>query len=318
MRVMIHSYYSTLITHYSQMQVWDRKQSFIALGGAILIVAIEGIVLYDLRFSPFYLFAGAIAAALFYYFNMRRYFRRKRATKVPFPQEWRSWLERQVPQFAELSDQEKNRFERDIQIFLVENSITGIDTKVDEELRLMVAASAVTLLFGRPEWEYPKLPEILIYPHSFDEEYQFATHPDQRILVGQMVPQNGIVLSRKDLIRAFENPHAAYHVGLHEFAHALDLTDGRAEGIPGYLRVGSEKQWYRLIQNELQRVRERRSVLNPYAGKNTAELFAVAVEHFFQRPEELKSEHPELYQALASFFNQDPAAKNHGGTEAPS
>src|SRR2546430_3403963 len=54
------------------------------------------------------------------------------------------------------------------------------------------------------------------------EEYQFTSHPDQRILVGQMVPQNGIVLSRKDLIRAFENPHAAYHVGLHEFAHALD------------------------------------------------------------------------------------------------
>jgi len=247
-------------------------------------------------------------ASLFYYLNMRRYFRRKSAVRRSFPEEWRSWLERQVPFFARLPEKERHHFEQDIQIFLAENAITGIGTTADEELRLMVAVSAVRLLFGRPEWEYPKLPEIRIYPQSFDEEYQFTSHPDQRILVGQMVPQNGIVLSRKDLIRAFENPHAAYHVGLHEFAHALDLTDGRAEGIPGYLRAGSEKQWYRLIQNELQKVRERRSVLNPYAGKNTAELFAVAVEHFFQRPEELKSEHPELYQALASFFNQDPAA----------
>lgn len=290
------------------MQVWDRRQSIITFAAALLLLIIEMIVVRALHKSLFYLVPGVMAAGLFYYFNMRKYFHRRQIVRELFPQEWQSWLEHSMPQYARFSSADKARFQKEIQIFLNENTITGIGVEVTDELRLMVASSAVLLLFGRPEWEYPALPEILIYPQSFDEEYQYEAHQRDRVLAGIMVPQNGIVLSYDSLLQAYEHPDSAYHVGLHEFAHALDLTDGRAEGIPGYLRAGSEKEWYRLICDELQKVREKRSVLNPYAGKNTAELFAVAVEHFFQRPDELKSRHRRLYGALVSFFNQDPAA----------
>jgi len=239
---------------------------------------------------------------------MRRYLLRRRWAKQPFPEEWKNILDRQVTYYHRLPPVEKARFESDVWIFLKENRITGIETTVDDTLRLLVAASAAMLTFGHPDWEYRKLPEILIYPRAFDEEYSVTSNSRKRSLAGQVVPQNAIVLARDELEEAFRQPGRVYHVGLHEFAHALDLVDGIAEGIPGDLDPRKLQEWYTLLQQELARVRERRSVLDPYAGKNTGELFAVAVEHFFQKPDELKRQHPELFRALSDYLNQDPSS----------
>jgi Mlc titration factor MtfA (ptsG expression regulator) len=274
--------------------------------GALSVFVIVFITIKHLQFSLWLLLPTLIVSGLFYCLNMRRYLLRRRWVKAPFPEKQRAILLKFVPFYRNLAEKERTRFENSVTIFLRENKITGIGTALDEETRVLVAASAVMLIFGRPEWEYPRLPEILIYPRSFDEEYEFSPERGDRVLAGMVVPQNGIVISRQDLLSAFRSSGEAYHVGLHEFAHALDLTDGVAEGIPAYVRAPKVKEWYELIRQELQNVREGRSVLNRYAGKNQAELFAVAVEHFFQRPDELKQYHPRLYDALASFLNQYP------------
>jgi hypothetical protein len=153
------------------------------------------------------------------------------------------------------------------------------------------------------------LPEVLIYPEPFDEDYSFTSHRRKRTLSGIVVPQNAIVFSRQDLLESFREGDEPYHVGLHEFAHALDLGDGEAEGIPDNLNPAYLREWESILRSELQNVRKRKSILNPYAAKNLAELFAVAVEHFFQEPGELKLRHSRLYEALASYFNQDPAER---------
>jgi hypothetical protein len=48
-------------------------------------------------------------------------------------------------------------------------------------------------------------------------------------------------------------------------------------------------------------------VLDPYGLSSPPELFAVAVEAFFQVPAAVADGHPDLYAFLASYFNQDPA-----------
>jgi Mlc titration factor MtfA (ptsG expression regulator) len=48
--------------------------------------------------------------------------------------------------------------------------------------------------------------------------------------------------------------------------------------------------------------------LDPYAGTSAGEFFAVATEHFFDQPNALRAEHPELYEVLRGFYRQDPAA----------
>ena len=289
------------------MLAWDHRQSTVSLLGALLVAIILSIVLHNLRFPP----AGIIVALpvpfLFYYANMRTYLRRKKWMKQPFPTPWQDLLKGEVNYYRRLPPSEKKRFEQNVIFFLKENRITGIDTEIDDRIRLIVASSAVILIFGRPGWEYRKVPEILIYPRSFDEEYSVTSHPRKRTLSGIVVPQNAMVLSKPELLQAFRDPAEPHHVGLHEFAHVLDLADGYAEGIPGDLDPKMVEEWNRLMQQELRLVRQHHSILNPYAGKNLGELFAVAVEYFFQRPVELRQQHNQLYQALATFFNQDPA-----------
>jgi len=297
-----------MLRNLQKMQSWDRHQSIISGIGAAAFFLVAFIVIRGLELSYVFFLLAILGACGFYLANMRRFILRRYWLRTPFPRHFKTILTERVPYYRRLSEKEKHRFEQAITIFLNENRITGIGTRVDDQTRLLVASSAVMLLFGRPEWEYKTLPEILIYPRSFAEDYEFTTYRADRIIAGIVVPQNGIVFSKQDLMRAFGDPEDhAYHVGLHEFAHALDLTDGVAEGIPGYLRAGKVKEWYELIRDELKNVRRGRSVLNRYAGTNKAELFAVAVEHFFQRPDELKEQHPRLYEALASFLNQNPA-----------
>jgi len=286
------------------MQIWDKRQSIVSSIGAVIVAVIFSMVLFHRGLYALF-FLPPVLAAIFYYFNMRRYLLRTRWIKQPFPETWRSFLDQWVAYYRMLKPDEKARFERDVWIFLKENRITGVETRIDDSLRLLVAASAVMLTFGHPDWEYQKLPEILIYPRAFDEEYSVTSSSRKRSLAGQVAPHNAIVLARNDLEEAFRNPGRVYHVGLHEFAHALDLADGVAEGIPGDLNPRKIEEWYTLLQKEMAKVREKRSILDPYAAKNTGELFAVAVEHFFQQPDELKQQHPELFRALSEFLNQD-------------
>jgi Mlc titration factor MtfA (ptsG expression regulator) len=48
-------------------------------------------------------------------------------------------------------------------------------------------------------------------------------------------------------------------------------------------------------------------VLDKYGATNPAEFFAVATECFFEKPRSLRHKHPELYDELKRFYQQDPA-----------
>jgi Mlc titration factor MtfA (ptsG expression regulator) len=71
--------------------------------------------------------------------------------------------------------------------------------------------------------------------------------------------------------------------------------------------VAARRRWQELVARELARARRGHSVLGDYAASGEAELFAVAVEHFFTAARPLRARHPELYAALRESLNQDPA-----------
>ncbi len=291
------------------MQVWSRSESVVSGVGAIVVAIVSAVLLLNLKLPAVpAACVAAPAAILFYCLNMIRYLRRRRWAKEPFPESWSAVLERRVPFYRHLHQADDRRaFEQQVFIFLKETRITGIETIITDEVRLLIGASAVMLLFRRPQWEYRSLPEVLVYPRSFDDEYAFDVSVKHRTLSGKVVPRQAILLAKDQLLRSFSGE--PYNVAIHEFAHVLDMVEGVAAGIPGLVDSRKIRQWRKLIHKELKKVREADSILDPYAGKNAAELFAVAVEHFFGRPHELRQAHPQLYAAIASFFNQDPAAE---------
>lgn len=248
-------------------------------------------------------FGGALASAFGRIFAPRRA-RRQAILSAPFPRPWKDFLEARSDHYRRLPVAYRAQFDRQAQIFLAEKRITGIETQVSDEVKLLVAASAVMLTVGWSGYTWDPLTEVLVYPENFDRDYRFGGTD----LSGQAHPWGIVILSAPALLRSFAETQDGYHLGVHEFAHLLDLSQTRFDGIPSYLSDESIRQWVLIMQQEEERLRRGDSELSPYGLSGPAELFAVAAEAFFQTPVALTSSHHELYAFLSSYFRQDPAA----------
>ena len=173
--------------------------------------------------------------------------------------------------------------------------VLGVDAS--EELRLLVAASAVTLSVAWPDYEWDQLTEVLLYPQAFNRDYGFED-PE---LAGQAHHWGTVILSVPSLLDAFEDPDDGAHVGIHEFAHLVQIDSGfdqtRFGEIPSGLGPDPSRAWAALVAAEMERVRRGESVLDPYGSENPSEFLAVAVETFFEIPLELRDRHRELYRS---------------------
>jgi Mlc titration factor MtfA (ptsG expression regulator) len=247
---------------------------------------------------------GLPAAAALRWLLGARARRRRQAVQQAFPERWRALLLERYDHYDRLPEPLKRRFEDDVKLFLAEKRISGVGVEVTDELRLLVAASAVTLSLGWPEHDWDQLTEVLLYPQDFDRDYSFETEE----LAGQTHPWGTVILSVPALHESFEDPDDAYHVGLHEFAHLLDIEQAEFDGIPAGLPASRHAEWVELAGKEMERLRRRKSVLDPYGADDPVEFLAVAVEAFFEPALELRQRHRQLYEMLADTFGQDPAA----------
>jgi Mlc titration factor MtfA (ptsG expression regulator) len=234
---------------------------------------------------------------------------RRDAPPPPMPEAWSATLEKRVGFYVRLPAKQREQFRQRVMRFLQDVRITGISTEVSDEDRLLVAASAVIPIFGFPAWRYRGLREVLLYPGSFNRNYETAG-PDRTILgqVGGGVMGGKVILSRPALHQGFANESSKTHVGIHEFVHLLDKADGLVDGIPEALL---EKQyaipWMKLMQEKIGLIRTGKADINPYGGTEEAEFFPVVSEYFFKRPKLLKRKYPRLYAKLERIFRQDPA-----------
>jgi Mlc titration factor MtfA (ptsG expression regulator) len=230
--------------------------------------------------------------------------RRRALLATPFPPRWRDFLFDNYDHYDRLPADLRRRFEDDVRIFMSETRVTGIEAKVTDELRLLVAASAVTLSVGWPDYEWDQVTEVLLYPHNFDRDYSFEASE----LAGQAHPWGTVILSIPALRQSFADPDDAYHVGIHEFAHLLEMEQTRFDGIPPGLSPARSQEWVELMDKEMDRMRRGKSVIDDYGASDPVEFLAVAVEAFFESALELRRRHREVYEVLAEYFRQDPAA----------
>ena len=205
--------------------------------------------------------------------------------------------------YARLSRPERRHFGERVMGFLAAVRIEGAGFAPDDLDRVLVAASAQILRFRHAEARYPGLTEVVLQPDHFDEDWT-ASDPDEDMvgLVGEELLSGTVVLSRPALHESFA-PDAELHVGLHEFAHLLDRADGYVDGCPRYyLAPRLRQRWPAIFDAELARVRDGGGYLDPYAGEDPGELFAVATEHYFLWPRELRRGHPQLYDLLRGLY----------------
>lgn len=213
--------------------------------------------------------------------------------------------------YNSLSLDDKTKFKTKIIEFLNDVKITGIEVAVDDTDRILVAASAIIPIFGFPDWKYKNISEVLLYPNSFNENFE-TKGKDRRILgmVGEGGMNGTMILSKPALINGFLNETDKRNTAIHEFVHLIDKTDGEIDGIPEQL-LGKQYTipWVNLMAEKITEINQNQSDINPYGATNKAEFFAVVSEYFFERPQLLQKKHPALYELLEQIFKQRMTAK---------
>ncbi|TDE10275.1 M90 family metallopeptidase [Dyadobacter psychrotolerans] len=285
-----------------------------AIGIQLTVMVFFGALAFFSHQSVLY-FVGLITVGIIEAVNrnyFRKTYRRVAIFNVSFPTAWQEILDEHVLFYKTLDKRRKSLFERRVQLFLAEKKVEGIDTEINDQIRLLVASSAIIPTFAFPAFDYPELNEVLIYPKSFSKQFEIegADQSSENIegMVGNRYMNHSLLLSKPSLLAGFNGRKGEENVGIHEFVHLLDREDGEADGIPERLaESGFTLPWLHLIKKEMNNIRSGHSDINPYAITNNAEFLAVVSEYFFSDPQEFHEKHPELYNFLSGFYHQQLA-----------
>ncbi|KKL18831.1 hypothetical protein LCGC14_2471600 [marine sediment metagenome] len=251
-------------------------------------------------------------------------FKRRRRRKLrdrPFPAEWLEVLRRNLPYYRLLCPSEQAELQGHIQVFLAEKGFEGCGGLVmTDEIRVSIAAQACILLLGREGGYYPRMKSIFVYPHGYEVPVTRRGGPDlvvggEQGRLGESWYRGPVVLSWDDVRKGAADVHDGQNLIFHEFAHQLDSETGSHDGAPLLSRRSMYIAWARVLGAEYRRLtedlrRHRDTVLDGYGATDPAEFFAVATEAFFEKPIALRRRHRQLYQQLAEFYRQDPAARD--------
>lgn len=249
---------------------------------------------------------------MFGFFRGRR---REKIREQSFPPAWIPMLERNVPYYKLLSEEDRQELHGHILVFLNEKHFEGCaGLEMTDEIKLTIAAQACLLLLHRTEEsdDFKRLITILVYPsayvaHSVEHIGMGAVLEGESTRLGEASLDGVVVLSWDDVQSGARGLRDGHNVVLHEFAHQLDDEDGAPDGTPRLPNHGRYLTWARVLGEEYDRLRKgKKSVMDDYGGINPAEFFAVATECFFEKPGPLRRKHPALYEELKEFYKQDP------------
>lgn len=230
---------------------------------------------------------------------------------------WRSVLAR-FPFTRALSEVERARLRDRAILFLKEKSIVGAGgLEVRDEIRMCVAAQACMLVLNLDFDFFRGWTEVIVYPDEFIVDYEYQdedgiTHRVNAPFSGESWLAGPVILSWADAERGGDG--AGYNVVIHEFAHKIDMVNGEANGFPQLHADMDRATWSRVFNAAYDQFcgrveRGEETEIDPYASENPAEFFAVVSEAFFETPFEVRDAYPEVYNQLAAFYRQDPAAR---------
>jgi len=259
----------------------------------------------------------------------RRRRRREKLMAQALPPEWQEIVERNVPYAASLGEGEQKQLQGLIQVFLDEKRFEGCGgLEITDEIRVTIAAQACILLLNRESDFYATLRTVLVYPHAYVSREAIRL-PDGtvsevgQVRLGQSWDRGSMVLSWDDVRSGASDVHDGHNVVFHEFAHQLDHESDRGSGAPLLPKRSMYIAWARVLGHEYESLLDdiehhRKTLLDAYGGTNAAEFFAVVTECFFEKPRQMRARHPELYEQLRTFFQQDPADREGAGKRSAS
>ncbi len=223
---------------------------------------------------------------------------------TPLPENYKELLNDYVKFYRALDEENKEAFEKRAEQFLSGIKITGVQAEVEDLDKILIAAGAVIPVFAIPDWQYINLHEVLLYPGAFNTDFdQHGTDRSIAGMVGTGPLQNVMVITKWQLRQGFINNNDNRNTAIHEFVHLIDKMDGTTDGVPEIiLERKYVAVWRKLMDETIVQMKAYGSDIDLYGATNTTEFFAVVSEYFFEQPELLQQQHPDLFTMLERIY----------------
>ncbi len=228
------------------------------------------------------------------------------------------WFEitKRLPLLSSLNSTQLSRLRVLSTLFIHRKTFFGAHNfEITFEMKIIIAAQASIEILYLGIRAFDGWKEIIIYPGAFKvkretlDENGLVTSRNN-VLSGEAWDKGPLILSWDDVERDSFALHAGHNVVIHEFAHKLDILNGRANGMPPLHPDMLIKEWTKSLTNAYKhlilRLDHHHNEINAYAAKNPAEFFAVMCEYFFTAPQILIDYYPKVYNELCLYFRQHP------------
>lgn len=196
---------------------------------------------------------------------------------------------------------------------------------ITDSMALAIAAQAcLPVLHLGLDW-YGDFLGIVVHPGDVVARREVTdehgvVHVYDEVLAGEAMDRGPVMLNWPDVAAAGSTSGAGYNLVIHEFAHKIDLQDGRADGCPplpaGFAGLDTAAlargYWLSELQAEYDQFRECVIVaerfggmppwLDAYGASSLDEFFAVTCEAYFVNRSRFTSEHPRLLTLFDAFF----------------
>lgn len=226
----------------------------------------------------------------------------------PLPKKYKLILKKHFPYYNKLELRKRKQFERKVQYFIhIKEFIPRHIDHVTDEMKVLISACAVQLTFGYPKVFLSHFKRILIYPDAYYSTINKTYHK------GEVNPRlRAIVLSWKNFVHGYLDQKDGINLGLHEMAHALRLENMIFNDEVDFFDHKALDEWHDLAAVEIDLIKEGNSrMFRDYAATDQDEFFSIAIENFFERPEDFREVMPKLYEVLSKLLKQDPYKLTH-------
>jgi Mlc titration factor MtfA (ptsG expression regulator) len=203
-------------------------------------------------------------------------------------------LNKSFPFYKNLNKKNKRKFRNRVQHFLINKKIESDQYEVTEEMRVLIAATAIQILFG-----------LEAYYLSYFGNIKLVADPVENNIITKNSP---IYISWEEFHEGHSFLTDGYHPGLRILAVAFKLEQCWNRLAKKMFKSNRHIEFNILYKREAERyISTGQSDYDDYSEVDRNEYFGVAVEYFFERPIHFNANQPGMYLALARLLQQDPS-----------
>lgn len=200
-----------------------------------------------------------------------------------------------------LNDKEKKYFEHRVASFIKDKDFIGRQgATITDEMKVLIASTAVMLTFGFRDFYIGLISKIVIYPNKFYSNTNKDYHK------GEFNPKlKALVLSWEDFKAGFSDEKDNLNLGIHELTHAIHINSMKERDVSSTIFSDTFKELSTLLSSDesLRNTLFTSDYFRKYAYKNQFEFLAVAIEHFIETPQEFRAQFPEVYSKIKQMLN---------------